>query len=76
MWDSSQEGGVTLEVFPRIPEQMSSHLLQEGEGWTEKGFLSSSRYARHALPLQMSRQRRPVIDSSVPLGSDTGICWP
>lgn len=24
----------------------------------------------------MSRQPSPVIDSSVPLGSDTGICWP
>lgn len=76
MWDSSQERGVTLEVFPWIPEQMSSHLLWEGERWTEKGFVSSSWYARHALPLRMSRQPSPVIDSSVPLGSDTGIYWP
>lgn len=76
MWDSSQERGVTLEVFPWIPEQMSSHLLWEGERWTEKGFVSSSWYARHALPLRMSRQPSPVIDSSVPLGRDTGICWP
>lgn len=76
MWDSSQERGVTLELFPRIPEQTSSHLLREGERQTEKGLVSSSWYACQALPLRMSCQPSPVIDSSVPLGSDTGICWP
>lgn len=76
MWHSGQEGGVTLQVFLQIPEQTSSHLQQEGERWTEKGFVSHSWYARHALPLWMSSQPSPVIDSSVPLGSDTGICWP
>lgn len=48
---SCQEKGVTLELFPRIPEQTSSQLVREGEGWAEKGFVSSlGMHAAHTLP--------------------------
>lgn len=51
MWYSCQEKGVTLELFPRIPEQTSSQLVREGEGWAEKGFVSSlGMHAAHTLP--------------------------
>lgn len=75
MWDSTQERGATLKCFTESQSICSPIHCRKGRGGWKKA--SCPDFGMGAtLSLWMSCQPSPVMDSSVPLGSNTGICWP